>query len=111
MWRWRGYSIERGCRETAEGLISDWEGRHFHLCPFAFLLWDPDPRSLAPVLSGFFDFSSTNAAGADVLPADTAALHDAYLLDIRPPDSLRFPVGMAHMIPEDGSLAAYGTDP
>ena len=57
------------------------------------------------------DFSCADAAGADVLPPDTTAFNNADLLDIRPPDSFRFPVGMAYIISHDRLLAAHGTDP
>jgi len=61
--------------------------------------------------SGFFDFSCADAAGADVFPADTTVFDNTYLLDVRTQDSLCLPVGVAHMIPDDRALAAYGTDP
>jgi hypothetical protein len=70
-----------------------------------------DGRFATACLSCLFNLSRPDTPCTDVLSPDATVLDNPYLLDIRAPDSFRFPVGMAHAIPDDRPLSAHGTDP
>jgi len=67
-------------------------------------------RFFSACSSRLLSLSTADAAGADVSPFDPPILHDADLLEIRPPHAFRFIVRVAHMIPHHRSLSANRTD-